>query len=423
MNAPASLRWLIALSALAAVAAVAAAANGVEAASNLPAAQENADNHDGAPPFAAPGPAFDAKKASGETIFLIPAPPQSQLLPSLAAMEGGIRQAAAAVGVKTLSCSNSGSTAEWTACFKEAAARNVNAIVLVGGTEPAALQPYVTVATNGGTDVIAAHVPDPAEFSGSLAAAYSQQEAGLTAIVPAPYAEIGKLLADEVVVDRPNPVGRFVIFSSSDLAPSAGLLLSVQNELAAVCGSACTVDTIDIPYSQWKTAAIPAAEGAVLSKVTTTFIPLFDKMSGLLAEGVHDARAVNPTATQPRIHTYGGTPDVIQMGQDNNRVEGVVAENMNWLGWATMDQVLRVLTGTKPVASEKTGLQFIDDDAWGAEGMGPEGWSFPPLLDQGWGDPRGDEGWITGYRKLWGLPGDSDGYQLSASAGGGGDDD
>ena len=44
------------------------------------------------------------------------------------------------------------------------------------------------------------------------------------------------------------------------------------------------------------------------------------------------------------------------------------------------------------------------------------------MLDQGWGDPRGDDGWITGYTKLWGVPIKSDGYQLSAGSGGGDDD-
>jgi ribose transport system substrate-binding protein len=245
---------------------------------------------------------------------------------------------------------------------------------------------------------------------------------GLTAIVPAPYAEIGKLLADGVVVDRPTPTGRFLIVTSSAIPASAGLLAAVQAELAAVCGAACPVDTIDIPYASWQTQAIPIAASATLAKNTTTMIPLFDGIDPLLAQGVHDARLASPTVVQPRIHSYGGLPVAIQLGQDNNRVEGDIAENMNWLGWAAMDQTLRVLTGTKPVDSEETGLRFVDDDAWGAEGVGLEGWSFPPLLDQGWGDPHGDDGWITGYTKLWGVPTKSDGYQLSGGTTGGDDD-
>jgi ribose transport system substrate-binding protein len=416
-------RWLIGSTALL-VSIIVAASGGALAhsASNLPAATANADNYDAAPAFDAPGPAFDATKARGKSIFIIPATPEALMLPSVGQMIGGIRQAAAVVGVKTFACANNGSDASWTACFKQATAKKVTAIVLAGGTEPAADSSLVTTATQSGIKVIAGHVPNPGDFTGDIAAAYTKSEAGLTAIVPAPYAEIGKLLADEVTVDRPTPTGRFLIIGSSDIPANAGLLTSVQAELAAVCGSVCPVSTIDIPYSTWPTAAVSMGASSTLAANTTTFIPLFDKISGYLAEGVHDARLAAAAAVQPRIHSYGGTPFVIQMGQDNNRVEGDVAENMNWLGWATMDQTLRVLTGTKTVADENTGLRFVDDDAWGAEGVGPEGWSFPPLLDQGWGDPRGDDGWITGYTKLWGVPIKSDGYQLSGGAGGGDDD-
>jgi ribose transport system substrate-binding protein len=142
----------------------------------------------------------------------------------------------------------------------------------------------------------------------------------------------------------------------------------------------------------------------------------------LIAEGIREARVLNPNATNSRMHSFGGSPFFIQLGQDNNRVEGEVAENMNWDGWATMDQVLRLLTGNQPLASEDTGLRFVDDDSWGAEDQGLYGYSFPPRLDQGWGDPRSDDGWVTGYRKLWELPDESTGPALIPGEGGGGDD-
>jgi ribose transport system substrate-binding protein len=416
-------RWLIG-SAVLLVAAVVAATGGAVAhsATNLPAATANLDNYDAAPAWVAPGPSFDAKKASGKTIFVIPGGTEALMLPSVSVMVGGIRQAAATVGVRTLSCSNSGSDADWNACFKQAIAKKVSAIVIAGGTPPASVASMVTIATAAGIKVIAGHVPNPSDFTGAIAAAYTKSEAGLTAIVPAPYGAIGQLLADGLVVQRPAPA-RIVIVTSSDIPASAGLQSAATNELTAVCGSDCPiVNTLDLPYATWQTNAIGASAQNLLAAPVTAYIVLFDKVDALLAEGNHDARLASATSTQPRIIGYGGAPFAIELGQDNNRVEGDVAENMNWLGWATMDQTLRVLTGTKTVRDENTGLRFVDDDAWGAEGVGPEGWSFPPLLDQGWGDPRGDDGWITGYTKLWGVPIKSDGYQLSGGSSGGDDD-
>jgi ribose transport system substrate-binding protein len=335
-------------------------------------------------------------------------------------MVAGIAQAAQAVGVKSTTCVDNGSAGAWAACFKRAIATKVNAIVLAGGTPPPSVAAQVTAARAAGIKIVAGHVPNPTEPGFEAESAiYSQSEAGLAAIVPAPYAEAGRLLADQTVVDRPTPAGRFLIIGSSDIPASAGLEAVVVAELAAVCGADCPVDTLDIPYSKWQTDAIPLAAAAVAAKPTVTMVPLFDKLGALLAEGIRQGRVAVPSATNSRMHGFGGTPFFIQLGQDNNRVEGDVAENMNWLGWATMDQVLRVLTHTAPLASEHTGLVSLADDNWGSEGMGLYGISFPPRIDEGWGDPRSDDGWITGYRKLWGLPASSTGPAVLPGSGGG----
>jgi ribose transport system substrate-binding protein len=405
-------RWLIGSAALFVLIVLASGGAVARSAVNLPAATANVADYDAAPAWDAPGPAFDAKKASGKTVFIIPGGTDAQMLPSVAAMDGGIAQAAKTVGVKTLSCSNNGSDAAWKACFNQAMAKKVSAIVIAGGLPPSSVSSLVTNATAAGIKVIAGHVPDPGDFTGDIAATYTKAEAGLTAIVPAPYAAIGKLLADGLVVQRPTPA-RIVIVTSSDILASAGLQSAVTNELTAVCGADCPiVSTLDLPYATWQTKGVAASAQNLLAAPVTAYIVLFDKVDALLAQGNHDARLASATSTQPRVIGYGGAPFAIQLGQDNNRVEGDVAESMNWLGWATMDQTLRVLTGTKTVDDENTGLRFVDDDAWGAEGVGPEGWSFPP----------GDDGWITGYTKLWGVPIKSDGYQLSGGSSGGDDD-
>jgi ribose transport system substrate-binding protein len=412
-------RWTLGFAVV--VACVAATSTG--AAVNLPASTANNDAYTAAPAFVAPGPAFAATKARGDSIFIIPATPEANVLPSVSAMVGGIVQAATAIGVKAGSCQNSGTTAAWTACFKQAIAKKVNAIVFAGGTPPTALSAQVTAAKAAGIKLVAGHVPNPADpgFQ-AQAATYTADDAGLTAIVPAPYAEAARLLADQTVVDRPIPAGRFLVIGSSDIPASAGLEAVVLAELASVCGADCPVDTLDIPYSEWQTQAIPLAAAAVQAKPTVTMIPLFDKLGALLAEGIREGRVATPSATNSRMHGFGGSPFFIQLGQDNNRVEGDVAENMNWDGWATMDQTLRVLTHNAPLASEDTPLLSLSDDNWASEGMRAYGIGFPPQIDQGWGDPRSDDGWITGYRKLWGLPDTSDGPSIQPG-GGGGDDD
>ncbi len=74
------------------------------------------------------------------------------------------------------------------------------------------------------------------------------------------------------------------------------------------------------------------------------------KRRSTIAEGEADARAAYSVVIRPSICSFGGAPFAVQMGQAANRVVCDVAENMNWTGWATMDQALRVLTGNPPVA-------------------------------------------------------------------------
>jgi|SRR5579862_400897 len=364
-------------------------------------ANAQADRFGDVPSFTAPGPAFAAAKASGKTVFVIPATPEANTLPSIAGMVGGIRQAAKAAGVKVWSCTNTGAAASWTACFNQAIKKKVGLIAVAGGGIPSAASSELAVAKAAGIPVIASHVAVPGDFPSGQASSYQAPLAGLTAVVPAPYGLAATLLADYVIADR-NGSGNFLIVSSSDLAPSAGMLANVQSEFSTVCGSACSVNVLDIPYADWQTKATSMIKTAVLAKTINYVIPLFDGIDDILAQGIADARASNVNVNRPSICSFGGQPWAIQQGQDNNRVECDIAENMNWFGWATMDQALRVLTGHKPVATENTSVRIWSDDNWATEDGGLEDAGFPPTIDSGWGDPAAT--YIAGYEKLWQLP-------------------
>ena len=79
------------------------------------------------------------------------------------------------------------------------------------------------------------------------------------------------------------------------------------------------------------------------------------------------------------------------MIQDENIVAQDVGENLDWLGWADMDQALRILVGAKPVQSEHTPLRVFDATNVGQAGT-------PPKDSTGYGTA-----YVTAYKKLWGL--------------------
>jgi hypothetical protein len=354
------------------------------------------------PTFVAPGPPFKAAKAKGKSVVIIPASSNGVAdLASMSAYTGGIRQAGLAVGLKVTTCSNDGTLKAQTTCLNKAVSSKANAIILVGSLDLVGLTTPLAAVKAAGIPVIGAHVLAPGDFASGVDPAYQQALAGLTATVPAPYAKAAKLEADYVTAVANGAAQTILLVGASDVPESAPMLAAVQGEFASVCAN-CTVSSIDVPFSTWQTAAYKAVAAATLAKTTQWLVPMFDQFDDLAAEGEADARAAVSTVTRPNICSFGGAPFAIQMGQAANRVQCDIAENMNWDGWATMDQTLRVLTGTAPLASENLPLRLwsLATSNWFAEGVGLAGQTFPPTIDAGWGDPNQ---WINGYRTLWGL--------------------
>jgi ribose transport system substrate-binding protein len=359
--------------------------------------------------------------AAAKAIVVIPAGAQVPQIASMSAFTGAIRQAATAAGVKVTMCSNHGERAVQTACLGKAVGNKANLVILVGPLDVVGLASPLTSVKKAGIPVIASHVLASSDFGvgidpSSTAAtdysyaraldSYKRALAGLTATVPAPYAQAAKLIADYAVAEANGSHINVILGEMSDLIESAPMLKMVENEFAAQCPAACSLGSIDMPYSQWSpapygqwdTTTISNVLNASLAQPTQYVLPLFDGVDGIVAEGSNDVRSASATGIRPSVCSFGGAPFAIQMGQAGNRVTCDVAENMRWDGWATMDQALRVLTGAKPLSSENLPVLLWNQTSlnWFAPGM-----TYPPTIDAGWGDPATT--YIAGYQKLWGL--------------------
>jgi ribose transport system substrate-binding protein len=356
------------------------------------------------PVFVAPGPSFSAAKARGRSVFVVPASSAGVAdLASMTGFTGGIRQAGLAAGLKITTCSNDGTVKAQTVCLNRAVSSKANLVILAGSLDLVGLKVPLAAVKQAKIPVIGAHVLAPGDFGSGVDPAYQQALAGLTATVPAPFAQAARLMADYVTAAANGAAVTVLLSGASDVPESAPMLATVQGEFSSVCGASCTVSSIDVPYSTWQTKAYSAVKTATLAKTTQWLLPMFDQFDDLAAEGEADARASLSTVTRPSICSFGGAPFAIQMGQAANRVQCDIAENMNWDGWATIDQALRVLTGTTPLATENLPLRLwsLATSNWFTEGVGLAGETFPPSLDAGWGDPAQ---YINGYRTLWGLP-------------------
>jgi ribose transport system substrate-binding protein len=92
------------------------------------------------------------------------------------------------------------------------------------------------------------------------------------------------------------------------------------------------------------------------------------------------------------IATFNGTDFALKFIQQG-KLGMDAGENLDWLGYADMDQAMRLLSGLPAVKSENTPLRVFDSSNVKDAGT-------PPRANAGYGNA-----YVSGYRKLWGLAG------------------
>jgi ribose transport system substrate-binding protein len=335
------------------------------------------------PKFAAPGPAFDASKAKGKTIFNIPL---NSSLPFDSLISAASKQAAEAAGVNFINYTNQGKPSEWVQGINDAIGRKADIIILEGSPDPQLLRPQIAAAKKAGIPVISTHLYDK-----SYAATALQEIPDLAGIVPANHYEGGKLMADFAIADSNAKVNAFFV-TANEVQPSAGIVKAFEGELATHCPDTCKATVVNIPITDWAQKITTAVQSALVKDPTINYVvPVYDGATQFLASGVLQASATD----RIKIVAYNGTASVLKMLQDKKMVVAEIGEPVEWLGWANTDQALRILAGEQPITDGKTPLRVFDSSNVDETGT-------PPVQTQGYGDPSE---YINGYRKLWGLDG------------------
>jgi ribose transport system substrate-binding protein len=118
-------------------------------------------------------------------------------------------------------------------------------------------------------------------------------------------------------------------------------------------------------------------------------MPMYDAMVQFVRPAVSLAGADD----RIKIATFNGTPAILGMIGPDSPVKMDVGENPAQLGYAAIDQAMRLFTGVGPIESgdEKVKLRIFDESNVAEAGD-------PPALGVGYGDE-----WKSGYLKLWGL--------------------
>jgi len=359
---------------LAAVALAAAAVVAVTASATVPPSVADAvKKYRAIPAFVQPGPPIDASKARGKTIFIIP---ESSSIPFINTIDKSIEKVAKLVGVKTVVYTNQAQPSQWAAGMNQAVAQKPDLIMLQGAPDPRVLQPQLIAARKAGIPVLVTHFFEESDPS----------PPNVTALVRVQFNQAARLEADYTIADTGGKAN-VVIVTSNEVPIAKGMLNAMKQEFAK-CGSGCKYTIVNVPIPDWATKIQTEVQSALVKNPDANYvIPFVDGMSQFAAAGITAAGKVGKV----KIATFNGTPFALKLIQDGDVVAMDVGENLDWLGWADMDQALRLLIGAKPVQSEHTPLRLFDKTNVDQAGA-------PPKDSTGYGNA-----YAAKYKALWGL--------------------
>ncbi len=342
------------------------------------AVKANVERYKGLPTFTAPGPQVDISKLKGKSMFVIPLVPN----PFNESIQNTMREIAQKVGMKFTLYPNQGQASQWVQGMNQAITAKPDIIVLSTAPDPRVLQPQLTAAKKAGIPVVVTHFyddssPTPPDCEGCAA--------GVTALVTAPFNVAGKAAADWIINDSGGKANALVI-GGADILPSPGTVDTVKKEFQDSCPD-CKVTVANIPVSEWNTKTQGEVQAALNKDPTIDYVyPLYDAM----VAGAVPAVQTLGRKGKVKVVSYNGSPYVLKYIQDNNIAAMDVGEDTVGIGYASMDQSFRILSGMQPV-DERTPIRI-----WDSTNVKDSG--TPPQTGVGYGNALPD-----GFSKLWGL--------------------
>jgi ribose transport system substrate-binding protein len=321
------------------------------------------------PAFMAPGTGFNASAARGKTVFVIP---ETSEVPFLNAIDDSIVAVGKQYGVKVTVYANQGQSSQWVQGMNQAIAQKASAIIL--GAPPVQLGPQLERARAAGIPVDVLHLYDRV----------MPLPRDVMSTVFAPFTRAARLEADWVIMDTDGKADA-VILTSDEVPPSRYIVSAMQAEFRAHCPS-CKTTVVNVPAADWGTKMQPATQSALLADPRIGYvIPIYDSASQFVIPGIRSAGR----SGKVKIATYNGTPFVLNDIRTKNTVAMDAGESQAWIAYANMDQVLRMITGHKPLPDAQTPIRVFDQSNI-AEAGNPS-------------DPNRAFGssYVAGYRAVW----------------------
>jgi ribose transport system substrate-binding protein len=336
------------------------------------------DDHKGIAHWAYPGHRFGAKKAAGKTIFSIQ---ENSTNPFTNTIVAGMKEVADKIGIELVDYPNQGQRTQWIQGIQQAISRKVDVIVLSGGTiGPIYFEEQAAAAARAGIPIVTVVDRDLTQSAEPNTAAHVGQ----------PYAEAARLDADWIIKETRCDANVLVITTNELIAGDINSR-AAKGEFDRYCGHTCKTRFVNVPLSQWGTKIGTTTQTEVSSNPNLNYVfPLYDAMSQFVVPAIQLGGGI----TRVKVATFNGTPGILRMIQTGDTVQMIVGENETHLGYAAMDQAMRLVTGVDPIGDGDYGIPLRAFDDSNVHETGD-----PPGYGVGYGDK-----WRDGFLKAWGLP-------------------
>ena len=326
------------------------------------------------PTFTPPGPAFDATKAAGKSVVSIP-----QLInPFNEGNENAMAAVSKLVGVKFKQFVNNGTVTQYVQGFDQALANGANGIDLFGA-DARQLQPQISAAHAKGVVVTALQTYDNTQVASVLPTLH------VDAMTTWPYEETGKLFADWIIADSHCHADVSMIYDPGDVPATAVLVGAMKAEFAKLCPQ-CKLSSNLVSVFDWSTKLQSTVQSAIVKDPNINYmVPIYDAMT----QWVDPAIIAAGKATQIKVVSCSGTPSALTLIKNGGPLAMDIGTSATWEGYAVMDNMLRLLTGNKPLAAQNYPIRIFTKANVNLALPNPDaafGTSF-----------------VAGYKKLWEL--------------------
>ena len=302
--------------------------------------------------FEAPGPAFDAKKASGKMIWFEQYDASS---PTTAIWRENLNEAVKPYGVEVTNFDGQGEVSVQSQGIKQAIAQGAGVIIL-SGVDPESISADISKAQAAGIPVI----------MGSNGKVGKPTIPGVEAAVTINHETVGQLLADWAVDSKGEDANVYAITHSAILG-AAVITDALEAQLAQLCGE-CKFTLNDLSFAKINTLPNVTSTAITSDPGITQISPVYDFETLSIVPGIKQAGTAGKEVTAA---SFNALPEVLKAMQEGEPISADVGAPNAYVGYAYADQAMRILAGLEPVADEKIPIRLFT--AENVEGLDPEG--------------------------------------------------